>query len=239
MRDNQPVFDAEIDLNDYLDVIMKKKKIMIIVFLIILFSGTLINLLTPTEKYFQSTAIFENPRIEYLQLQGPDGQIKIKEIMNLEESMVIIRSAPFLKALFNGTNPKISTKEVQRIIQKDIRLSKIFGTHFFKIEVNSKDKEKAFTIVQEILRRLEPISNDALKEYISNSKPTDHSITIFRVVDPPLMPDRITKVVPNKKLRSILLLLVAIFFAIWSPFIAEFFERRKHRQLRPWSENTD
>ncbi len=53
MRDNQPVFDAEIDLNDYLDVILKKKWIMIIVFLIIFLFGTLINVLTPTEKYFQ------------------------------------------------------------------------------------------------------------------------------------------------------------------------------------------
>ena len=237
MRDDQPFLDAEIDLNDYLDIILQKKWIMITVFLVLFLYGTLINLLTPSEKYYQATAIFENPRVEYL--PDPNPQMRIREVLNLENTIVIFRSVPFAKTLFKGTKLKISQNEAQRIIQNHVRLKKIFGTYFFELEVSSKDKERPLAIAQEILKKLEPIANDALKKYTSNFEAQDIIVTNFRIFYPPVMPDRVTKVVPNKKLRTILLLLMSGFLALWSPFIAEFFDRRKHRQIRPFLETID
>lgn len=234
MRDDQPFLDAEIDLSDYLDVIIQRRRMIIIVFLTILLSGTLLNLLTPTQRYYQTTAIYENARTEFIPGPWPwaEWQTYVKEGVTLETTNVIIRSASFINELFKNTNVNIPRQEIQRIIKNDVQLTKIFGTYFFKLEVDSKDKETGFIVAQEILKKIEPIVNNAATNYIANYNYGNHTIKMFGIIDPPVMPDRITRVIPNKKLRTILLGLMAAFFAIWAPFIAEFFERRKHRRIR-------
>jgi capsular polysaccharide biosynthesis protein len=235
MRDDQPFLDAEIDLNDYLDVIIQRKRIMIIVFFTILLAVALVNLLTPTHRYYQTTAIYENARTEFIPGPWPwaEWQIHVREGVTLETTNVIIRSASFINELFKNTNVNIPRKEIQRIIKNNVRLTKIFGTYFFKLEVDSKEKDTGFIIAQEILKKLEPIANNATANYIANYKFENHTVKLFSLIDPPLVPDETTKVVPNKKLRTILYGLMAAFFALWAPFIAEFFERRKHRRIRP------
>lgn len=128
---NQEYTEEEINLRDYLKVIIKRKKLILTVLFVFIITTAILSLLVP--KIYLSTSTIQN---------GNFGEPLIKKA----ETEEIIKSYDFLARIINGLGLKIGVEKLRRLIM----IGNIRDTDFFWLKVRYKAKDTSLKICQAI-----------------------------------------------------------------------------------------
>ncbi|MBA7599993.1 hypothetical protein ES703_07039 [subsurface metagenome] len=128
--------EEEIDLREYINVLIKRKGVMILIFLIAVITTTLVSYFVISPVY-QSSLIFSV------------AQIDNKPTVNITESLEIIKSDIVLDDVIEkmGLEKEISTKE----LKPSINTKSIKGTNFIRVSVIADSPERAKNIVEKVV----------------------------------------------------------------------------------------
>ncbi len=164
MENQQCVPEDEIDLRQYLKVIIKRKKIILTVLLASVFTATIISLLTPKTYEIAST----------VQL-GSIDDLLIKS----EEAKAIMTNQNLLLSIIDDLKLKMSVKD----LQKAIKIRDIPGTSLLKIEIAYSDIDIAQKINDAIVSPLLIQGQALYQEYsaIINERLNELSMEIKNV----------------------------------------------------------
>jgi len=120
MENQQYMPEDEIDLRQYIKIILKRKKLILAVFLVSVFTAAIISLLMPKAYEITST----------IQLGSIDGLL----IKN-EEAKAIMTSQNLLLSVINDLKLKTNIES----LKKSIKISDITGTDLLKIKITYSD----------------------------------------------------------------------------------------------------
>ncbi|MFA5351606.1 MAG: Wzz/FepE/Etk N-terminal domain-containing protein [Candidatus Omnitrophota bacterium] len=131
MENQQYISEDEIDLRQYLKIIIKRKKLILTIFLVSVFAAAIISLLIP--KTYEITSIVQLGSIDGLLIKNEEA----KAIMTNQNLLLSIISDLKLKASVEG-------------LQKAIKISDISGTDLLKIKIAYSDVDAAQKIIEAI-----------------------------------------------------------------------------------------
>jgi len=146
--------EEEIDLREYINVLLKRKGIIILIFLIAVITAAIASyfmLPPPPPPTYQSTIV--------LSVAKTDNQA----IINLTESLEIIKSSLLLDEVINRMGLEITSEQLT--LQIEVKI--LTGTNFIKISVVDDSPEKAITIVENIT---EVFVSQNQRKYQENTK---------------------------------------------------------------------
>jgi capsular polysaccharide biosynthesis protein len=128
--------EEEIDLREYINVLLKRKGVIILIFLIAVITATLVSYFVISPVY-QSSLIFSV------------AQIDNRPTVNITESLEIIKSDIVLDDVIEkmGLEKEISTKE----LKPSINTESIKGTNFIRVSVMADSPERAKNIVEKVV----------------------------------------------------------------------------------------
>ncbi|MCK4241744.1 MAG: hypothetical protein KAX30_08990, partial [Candidatus Atribacteria bacterium] len=111
--------EEEIDLREYINVLLKRKGIIILIFLIAVITATIVSYFIPIPPVYQSSIVFSI------------AQIDNSPIVNITESLEIIKSDIILNETIKKieSEMKISTKGLRSLINTE----SIEDTNFIKV----------------------------------------------------------------------------------------------------------
>jgi len=132
MENQQYVSEDEIDLRQYIKVILKQKKLIVTVFLVSVFAAAIISMLLP--KTYEINSI--------IQLGSIDGLL-----INNEEAKVIMTNQNLLLSIIKDFELKTNIEGLQKVI----KISDIPGTNLLKIKVVYSDIDIAKKINNAII----------------------------------------------------------------------------------------
>lgn len=126
--------EEEIDLREYIDVLLKRKGIVILIFLIAVITVALVSyfVLTPV---FQASTVFSVAKI--------DG----RALINITEALEIIKSNIVLDEVIN----RVGMEETAKQLSSQITAESLKGTNFIKISVVADSPEKTKSLVESII----------------------------------------------------------------------------------------
>jgi len=127
MENQQNTQENEVDLRDYVNVIIKRKKLILKVFLVSVFITAIVSLLMP--KIYEITSTIQ---------LGSVNELLIKN----EDAKAVILNQNSLLSVINQLDLKI---EVEKL-KKDISIEDIKDTNLLKINIVYSDIDKAFKI---------------------------------------------------------------------------------------------
>ena len=126
--------EEEIDLREYVNVLLKRKGIIIIIFLIAIITAALVSYFTLSPVY-QTSTVFSVAKI--------DG----RAVINITEALEIIKSNVVLDEVIN----RMGLKETAKQLSSQITTESIKGTNFVKVLVAADSPEKAKSLVKNII----------------------------------------------------------------------------------------
>ena len=129
--------EEKIDLREYINVLLKRKSIIILIFLIAIIAGTMVNYfaISPSPIY-QSSIVFGV------------AQIDNRAVINITESLEIIKSSILLDEVINRMG---GLKETVKQLSSQITTESLGGTNFIKVSVEHDTPEKAKNLVENII----------------------------------------------------------------------------------------
>ena len=129
--------EEEIDLREYINVLLKRKGIIILIFLIAVITATIVSYFIPIPPVYQSSIVFSI------------AQIDNSPIVNITESLEIIKSDIILNETIKKieSEMKISTKGLRSLINTE----SIEDTNFIKVSTEADSPEKAKNIVENVV----------------------------------------------------------------------------------------
>ncbi len=148
MENQQYIQEDEIDLREYINVIIKRKKLILNIFIIAVIATAIVSLLMP--KIYEITSIVQ---------LGNVNELLIKN----EEAKAIMLNQNLLLTIINDLNLKITTEG----LQKDIKISDISGTSLLKIKITYPSIDTAFKINDAIINPLISQGQNMYKERAS------------------------------------------------------------------------
>ena len=125
--------EEEIDLREYINVLLKRKGIIIIIFLIAIITAALVSYFAISPVY-QSSTIFSVAQI--------DG----RAVINTTESLEIMRSNILLDEVINRMDLEISAGQ----LKSQIEVKNLKGTNFIEVSVVDNSPEKAKNLAENI-----------------------------------------------------------------------------------------
>jgi len=128
--------EEEIDLREYINVLLKRKGIIILIFLIAVITATLVSYFVLSPVY-QSSVVFSVAKI--------DGQA----VVNITEALEIMKSDIVLDEVIDrmGLEETLTTGQ----LKSHITTKSLKGTNFIKVSVEHDTPEKAKSWVENII----------------------------------------------------------------------------------------
>ncbi|PKP59499.1 hypothetical protein CVT91_06575, partial [Candidatus Atribacteria bacterium HGW-Atribacteria-1] len=126
--------EEEIDLREYINVLLKRKGIIILIFLIAVITAALVSYFALSPVY-QSSAVFSVAKI--------DG----RPVINITEALEIMKSNVVLDEVIN----RMGLKETAKQLSSQITTESLIGTNFIKVSVEHDTPEKAKSLVENII----------------------------------------------------------------------------------------
>lgn len=148
MENQQYIQEDEIDIREYINVIIKRKKLILAIFLVSVVTVAIVSL--RMSKIYEITST--------LQL----GSVNESLIKN-EEAKAIMLNQNSLLSIINDLNLKIAADS----LQKDIKISDISGTNLLKIKITYPSVDAALKINDAIVNPLIAQGQNIYKERIS------------------------------------------------------------------------
>ena len=127
--------EEKIDLRDYINVLLKRKRIIILIFLIAIIAAAMASYFTisPSPIYKSSTTFSV-------------AQIDGRAVINITESLEIMKSSVFLNEVINRMNLEINAGQ----LKSQIEVKNLKGTNFIEISVVDNSPEKAKNLAENI-----------------------------------------------------------------------------------------
>lgn len=127
--------EEKIDLRDYIYVLLKRKSIIILIFLIAIIVAAMVNyfVISPSPIY-QSSIVFGMAQI--------DG----RAVINITESLEIMKSNLLLEEVINRMDLEISAGQ----LKSQIDVKNLKGTNFIEVSVVENSPEKAKKLAENI-----------------------------------------------------------------------------------------
>jgi capsular polysaccharide biosynthesis protein len=126
--------EEEIDLREYINILLKRKGIIILIFLIAVITAALVSYFAISPIY-QSSAIFSV------------AQIDSRAVININESLEIMRSNIVLDEVIN----RMGLKETAEQLRLQIIVEGLKDTNFIKISAEHDTPEKTKSLVENIV----------------------------------------------------------------------------------------
>jgi len=127
--------EEKIDLRDYIKVLLKRKSIIILIFLIAIIAAVVVNYFaTSPSPIYQSSIVFAV------------AQIDSRAVINITESLEIMKSSILLDEVINRMDLKISTGQ----LKSQIEVKNLKGTNFIEVSVVDNSPEKARNLAENI-----------------------------------------------------------------------------------------
>jgi len=130
--------EEEIDLREYINVLLKRKGIIILIFLIAVITAALVSYFALSPVY-QSSAVFSVAKI--------DGQIDDQPVINITEALEIMKSNVVLDEVIN----RMGLKETAKQLSSQITIESLKGTNFIKVSAEHDTPEKTKSLVENII----------------------------------------------------------------------------------------
>lgn len=127
--------EEEIDLRKYINVLLKRKGIILLIFIIAVITAAIISYFALPPIY-QSSTVFSVAQV--------DGQ----PVINITEALEIIKSNVVLDEVIN----QMSLEETTEQLTPQITTESQGGTNFIKITVEADTPEKAKSLVENIVK---------------------------------------------------------------------------------------
>ncbi|GAG56162.1 unnamed protein product [marine sediment metagenome] len=125
--------EEEIDLREYINVLLKRKGIIILIFLIAVITAALVSYFAISPVY-QASTVFSVAKI--------DG----RAVINITESLEIIKSNIVLDEVIN----RMGLEETAKQLSSQITIESLKGTNFIKISVVADSPERSKNLVENI-----------------------------------------------------------------------------------------
>jgi len=126
--------EEEIDLREYINVLIKRKSIIILIFLIAVITAALVSYFVLSPVY-QSSMVFSVAKID-------EGVV-----INITEALEIMKSNIVLDKLID----RIDLEETAKQLSSQITAEGIKGTNFVKVSAEADSPEKAKSLVENIV----------------------------------------------------------------------------------------
>ena len=126
--------EEEIDLREYINVLLKRKGIIILIFLIAVITAALVSYFALSPVY-QSSTVFSVAKI--------DG----RAVINITEALEIMKSNVMLDEVIN----RMDLEETAKQLSTQITTENLKGTNFIKISAVADSPEKAKCLVENIV----------------------------------------------------------------------------------------
>ena len=143
------IHEEEIDLREYINVLLKRKGIIIIIFLIAIITATLVSYFAITPVY-QSSMVFSVAKI--------DG----KAVINITEALEIMKSNVVLDEVIN----RMGLEETAKQLGSQITTENLKGTNFIEVSVVASSPEKAKSLVENIVEVFIEQNQDEYREKV-------------------------------------------------------------------------
>jgi len=141
--------EEEIDLREYINVLLKRKGIIIIIFLIAIITAALVSYFVLSPVY-QSSTVFSVAKI--------DG----RAVINITEALEIIKSNVVLDEVIN----RMGLEETAKQLSSQVTTENLKGTNFIKISVLAGSPETAKNLVETIAKVFVEQSQDEYQEKV-------------------------------------------------------------------------
>ena len=125
--------EEKIDLRDYINVLLKRKSIIILIFLIAIIAAVMVSYFAISPIY-QSSIVFGVAKI--------DG----RAVINITESLEIMKSSVLLDEVINRMDLEINAGQ----LKSQIEVKNLKGTNFIEISVVDNSPEKAKNLAENI-----------------------------------------------------------------------------------------
>ncbi len=135
METQQNIQEDEIDIREYINVIIKRKKLILAIFLVSVVTAAIVSLRMP--KVYEITSTVQ---------LGSVNELLIKN----EEAKAIMLNQNLLLSVINDLNLKITAET----LQKDIKITDINGTNLLKIKITYPGIDTALKINDAIVNPL-------------------------------------------------------------------------------------
>jgi capsular polysaccharide biosynthesis protein len=127
--------EEEIDLREYINVLLKRKSIIILIFLIAVITAAIIS-------YFALSPIYRSSTVFSV------AQVDRQPVINITEALEIIKSNVVLDEVIN----QMSLEETTEQLKPQITTEDLKGTNFIKVAVEADTPEKAKSLVENIVK---------------------------------------------------------------------------------------
>ncbi|HEO63708.1 MAG TPA: hypothetical protein ENN78_00365, partial [Candidatus Omnitrophica bacterium] len=134
MENQQYIQEDEIDLRDYIKVILKRKKVILAVFFVAVITATIVSFLMP--KIYQTSSVIQIGSIDEL-------------LINKQEAKEILLSHTFLEPIVKELNLVVSPEQLNikiKQLRENIKIEDIKDTNLLKIKVEYPDPDKVVKI---------------------------------------------------------------------------------------------
>ncbi len=128
--------EEEIDLREYINVLIKRKGIIILIFLIAIITAVIISYFALSPIY-QSSTVFSVAQV--------DGQT----VINIPEALEIMKSNVVLDEVINRIG---GLEETAKQLSSQMTTESLGGTNFIKVTVEADTPEKAKSLVENIAK---------------------------------------------------------------------------------------
>ena len=135
MENQQFIQEEEIDLRKYLDVIIKRRTLILSVFFITVIIAAAVNLFMP--KIYEITSTIQLASI-------------VEPLINKDEAVEIILN----KNSFSSLIKELNLKDEVEILKKNIKIDDVKGTNLLMIKIDYPDINVALQIIDAILNPL-------------------------------------------------------------------------------------
>jgi len=141
--------DEEIDLHDYINIILKRKSIIILIFLIAIITAALVSYFAVSPVY-QASTVFSVTKI--------DG----RAVINITEALEIMKSNVVLDEVIN----RMGIEENAKQLSSQITTESLKGTNFIKVSVVADSPESAKNLVENIVEVFIEQNQDEYREKV-------------------------------------------------------------------------
>ncbi|MCJ7789165.1 MAG: Wzz/FepE/Etk N-terminal domain-containing protein [Candidatus Atribacteria bacterium] len=141
--------EEEIDLREYINVLLKRKGIIILIFLIAVITAAIIS-------YFALSPIYQSSIVFSV------AQVDSQPVINIAEALEIIKSNVVLDEVIN----QMSLEETTEQLKPQITTESQGGTNFIKVTVEADTPEKAKSLVENIVKVFIEQNQDEYEEKV-------------------------------------------------------------------------
>ena len=128
--------EEKIDLRDYINVLLKRKRVVILIFLIAIIATAMVSYFTISPSpIYESSITFGVAQI--------DG----RPVINITESLEIMKSSVLLNEVINRMDLEINAEQ----LKSQIEVKNLKGTNFIEISVVDNSLEKAKNLAESII----------------------------------------------------------------------------------------